>query len=111
LKKSKIGILTSNNDITRQMGPACKLFEYMTCGLPVVANNIGGWTELIEREQIGLLTDDDPKDFANSIDRILSDDSLWQKMHSNALHIVKVKNNWQENARKLLIPLYSSLCH
>lgn len=111
LKRSKIGILTSHNDITRQIGPACKLFEYMSCGLPVVANDIGGWTEMIENEQIGLLTEDDPKDFASSIDRILSDESLWHKMHTNALHTVKTKNNWQENAQKILIPLYRSLYH
>jgi glycosyltransferase involved in cell wall biosynthesis len=109
LKKSKIGILTSRNDITRQIGPPLKLFEYMSCGLPVVANDIGGWTEMIERDQIGLLADDNPKYFADSVDKILSDDSLWHKMNSNALRIIKTKNNWQEIAQRILIPLYTTL--
>lgn len=109
LIKSKIGILTSRNDITRQLGPPLKLFDYLACGLPVVANDIGGWSKMIEREGIGILTRDDPKDFARSIDSILSDDLLWFRMSNNATELIKNKHNWQNNVQNILIPMYNKL--
>lgn len=109
LIKSKIGVLTSRNDITRQLGPPLKLFDYMACGLPIVANDIGGWSKMIESEGIGRLTGDDPKDFAQSIDSILGDDSGWFKMSKNAVELIRNKYNWQKNVQNLLIPMYDKM--
>jgi glycosyltransferase involved in cell wall biosynthesis len=109
LIKSKIGILTSRNDITRQLGPPLKLFDYMACGLPIVANDIGGWSKMIDSERIGILTRDDPKEFARSIDSILSDDSAWFKMSNKAIELIRKKYNWQNNVQNILIPMYNKL--
>jgi colanic acid biosynthesis glycosyl transferase WcaI len=106
LSRSKIGVLPSSNNICRQIGTPLKLFDYMACGLPVVANHIGGWTELIEKEGVGLLSKDDPTDFAQSIDMLLGDDSLWHKMHNSAINLIKTKYNWQRIVDDVLIPLY-----
>lgn len=109
LKRSKIGILTSQNNITRQLGTPCKLFSYMACGLPIIANDIGGWSDMIKDENIGLLTNDDPEDFADSIDMLLADDSLWHRMHSNAINLIRTKYNWKKNVQDILIPIYDRL--
>lgn len=109
LHKSRIGIVTSQNDLCRQMGPALKLFEYISCGLPVVANDIGGWTKIIEDEEIGILTKDDPMEFARAINLLLNDGKLWKRMHENALGLVRSKLNWELNITESLIPLYERL--
>jgi glycosyltransferase involved in cell wall biosynthesis len=109
MERSKLAALPSQNDITRQLGPPLKLFDYMACGLPVVANDIGGWSEMIKREQIGILTSDDPKDYAQAVDIIMSDDTLWHKMHSNAMKLIKTKYNWQKVAEDILVPLYTNV--
>lgn len=109
LINSKIGILTSINDITRQIGPPLKLFDYMACGLPMVANDVGGWSEMIEKEQIGLITRDDPADFAQAVDKLLSDTSLWYRMHDNAINLVSTKYNWKIITQNVLIPMYRRL--
>lgn len=109
LSESKVGILTSVNDITRQIGPPLKLFDYMACGLPVVANRIGGWSDMVEDEGIGLLTRDDPNDFAASIDALLTDDTTWHKTRSNAERLIREKYNWDSVAGNILVPMYERL--
>jgi colanic acid biosynthesis glycosyl transferase WcaI len=109
LMRSKIGILTSRNDITRQIGPPIKLYDYMMCGLPVVANDIGGWSEMIEKEHIGILTTSEPRDFAQSIDMIINDEYLWTKMHYNAITLITNRYNWEKIVKDVLIPIYQSL--
>ncbi|AIC16431.1 glycosyltransferase family 4 protein [Nitrososphaera viennensis] len=109
LLRSKLGILTSHDDITRQLGPPLKLYDYMACGLPVIANDIGGWSKMIEDEKIGLLSKDDPKHFARCIDDLLSNESLWKEMHENTLHLIGTKYKWENVAKNELIPLYKRL--
>lgn len=109
LMRSKIGVLPSRNDITRHLGPPLKLFDYMACGVPVVANDIGGWSEFIKNERIGLLTRDDPEEYAQAIDSILSDEDLWRTMHCNAIGLIKSDHNWQKIVDAKLVPLYERL--
>lgn len=109
LMRAKIGILTSHDDITRQLGPPLKLYDYMACGLPVVANDIGGWSSMIESDRLGLLADDSPTDFANCIDELLSNRPLWEEIHENCLNKIKSKYNWGTIIKNSLIPLYESL--
>ena len=44
---------------------------------------------------MGLLADkDDPKDFADKIDMLLSDENLWYKSHQNGIKLVNSTYNW-----------------
>ena len=107
LQKSKIGVVTTTYDITWQIGHPGKLFDYMSCGLPVIANNIDSWwTKMIKKEQIGLLSTDDPKDFAQLIDYLLSDEEMWNKMSNNARNLISTKFNWESNICKNLLPIF-----
>jgi glycosyltransferase involved in cell wall biosynthesis len=109
LLRARIGILTSHNDITRQLGPPLKLYDYMACGLPIVANDVGGWSRMIENEGIGLLSKDDPHDFARCIDNLLSNGSMWNEMHENSLRLINTKYNWHSVVNNVLIPLYDNV--
>jgi len=95
LHECKVGVLPSSNDQARIMGTPIKLLDYMSTGLPVVANNIGGWTRIIEEEEIGILTHDNPKSFADATLRLLGDNALREKMANNALEAVEEKHNWE----------------
>jgi glycosyltransferase involved in cell wall biosynthesis len=102
-----VGVLCSGNDVARQMGTPIKLFTYLSVGLPVVANEIGGWSRIIEEENIGLLTDDSPEDFAVAINRLLSDKRLRKELSFNALKAVTEKYNWRKSGESL-VKVYES---
>lgn len=59
-------------------GMPLSLMEAMAAGLPVVATDVGGVSELVIHEQEGLLVDDpaDPTAMANAVERLLADASL-----------------------------------
>jgi glycosyltransferase involved in cell wall biosynthesis len=55
--------------------------EAMAAGKPIIASRIGGLPELIDDEKTGLLVPpEDPEALAKSIERLLSDPRLMQKM-------------------------------
>jgi len=110
LMNSKIGISTFQNDITWKIGIPLKPFDYISCGLPIIVNEVGNWwSNIIREENIGLVTSSDPKDFAESIDTIMNDDNLWNTMHENSLNLVKKKFNWQKICDDILTPSYNKL--
>ena len=107
LKRAKIGIATFHDDITWKLGIPLKPFDYLACGLPVVINDVGNWwSDVIQKEDVGIVTSNKPHEFAQAIDTILNDDTTWQKMHTNAINLIKTKYNWEKIVRGTLIPTY-----
>jgi len=102
LSSCHVGVVPSSNDLPRKMGPAVKLFDYLSVGLPVVANNIGGWTRIVEKENVGILTEDDPKQFASAILKIIENKSLSLKYSYSALKCVMTICSWDNSAKTLL---------
>ncbi|MGB2885643.1 MAG: glycosyltransferase, partial [Dehalococcoidia bacterium] len=85
-----------------------KLFECMAAGLPVVGSNFPDLKMFIEGYNFGVTCDpDNPKDIADAINYILSDESRYNEMRRNALEAAKVFN-WENESRKLLA-LYEGL--
>lgn len=111
LKGCYIGILPSKNDIARKLGTPLKLLEYISNGLPVVANDIGSWCNIIKENKIGILTDDNPKDFAYGICTLLEDKELYQEIQQNILKLLNEKYNWKIHIQNILLPMYKKLKH
>ena len=85
-----------------------KLFECMAAGLPVVGSNFPDLKRYIEGYNFGVTCDpDNPRDIADAINYILSDECRYNQMRDNALEAAKVFN-WQNESRKLLT-LYEGL--
>jgi len=110
IKTCYVGALPSKNDIPRKLGTPLKLLEYMSLGIPVVANDIGSWCDIIQKYKIGILTNDVPRDFAEGICTLIEDENLYRKMQKNIAKALKEKFNWEILVKKKLIPLYQKLC-
>lgn len=109
LKKCYIATLPSKDDVGRKLGTPLKLLEYMSNGLPVVANDIGSWCNIIREEKIGILTKDDPKDFADGICMLLEDEKMYKTMQNNMIKLLHEKFSWAIHVEKILLPMYQRL--
>lgn len=84
-----------------------KLFEYINAGLPVVCSDFPFMQNLVEQYQLGKSCNpDDPKDIADAINWVLSDDK-YRELKSNALKAARIFN-WENESPKL-IALYREL--
>ena len=107
LSSCHMGILCSSDDLARQMGTPVKLFTYLSAGLPIVANDVGGWLRIVKEERVGLLTDNTPEAFASTINQLLGDDDLRIKFSRNALRAVAEKYSW-DRSRESLVKVYEN---
>lgn len=103
-----VGVLPSSNDLARKMGTSVKLFDYLSVGLPVVANNVGTWTSIVKKEKVGILTEDDPADFAAGILELVQNREFAEECGARGLELVKDQFNW-DNSAKALLNEYSRL--
>jgi glycosyltransferase involved in cell wall biosynthesis len=76
-----------------------KLFEYMYSKRPIIASKIPSICEiLIDKHNALLFESDNPRDLANKIDRVLSDE--YEAMVENAFNYVKGKT-WDNRGKKI----------
>jgi glycosyltransferase involved in cell wall biosynthesis len=81
------------------------LIEAMAAGVPVVATNVPGIRDVVRHEETGLLVAPaSPADLARAIDRILSDDSLRQRLVTAAQAGVARRFTWDA-----VLPQYRQL--
>lgn len=69
--------------------------EALACGVPVVANNHGGISEIVEHSRTGLVSQDDSGLVQNLIS-LISDEEKREEMSRNARESVKNRFNWEE---------------
>ena len=90
-------------------GIPISLMEAMACGLVPVCSNIrSGMTELITQNETGFLVNDRDDDFVNTIKKIKSDDTLWQRISELARKKIveeyadeKCNKQWLDLLKKL----------
>jgi glycosyltransferase involved in cell wall biosynthesis len=102
LSSCDIAVLPSSNDLARQLGTPAKLFDYLSVGLPVVANDVGAWSSIIDSEKVGILAKDSPHDFANAIINLINNSDKRRDFSKNALNLVKDRYNWDNSSNTLL---------
>jgi glycosyltransferase involved in cell wall biosynthesis len=109
LKECYVATLPSKNDIGRKLGTPLKLLEYMSNGLPVVANDVNSWCDIIREEKIGILTKDDPKDFAAGINSLIEDEKMYTRMQTNMINLMNKKFSWKLHVEQLLLPVFKKI--
>jgi glycosyltransferase involved in cell wall biosynthesis len=79
-----------------------KLFEYMMCGVPVVACNFPEIKRVVEGEKIGICVDShDFQDIARAVNTLLEDIELRNMYSKNCLN-AREKYNWEKEKGNLL---------
>ena len=91
---SDIFILTSRNESF-----GIVLIEAMASGLPIVASNILGVRDIIEKNRTGLLVKPEQEDFVKAIEKLLNNSQLREKLIKNGLEEVK-KYSWDKIVEK-----------
>ncbi|WP_461862910.1 glycosyltransferase family 4 protein [Thermococcus sp.] len=75
--------------------------EALSCGVPVVANNHGGISEIVEHGRTGLISHDDSTLMGN-LSELTADDRLREELGRNARKSVENRFNWEMVASMVL---------
>ena len=79
------------------------ILESMACGVPVIASNVGGVSEIIENGYNGMLVEPNSSEaITNSITKLLEDPSLQHTMGERAIETIKTKFSWSVNLKKYI---------
>jgi glycosyltransferase involved in cell wall biosynthesis len=97
-----IGVLTSSKDIARQIACPIKFFDYMSCGLVVVSEEVGWWPKLIRGRNVGLVVkQNSPPDLYEGICSLAKNDEKRKSMSQNAYELIGEEFNWNKQLSKM----------
>jgi glycosyltransferase involved in cell wall biosynthesis len=103
LLQSGIGLVTFLAIPQYQRTFATKLFEYMACGLPVVASDVAPSRKIVTAAGCGVLVEaDDPQAYADAVLYLLENPGEAQRMGRNGRRAFLEKYNWEAEEGKLL---------
>ncbi len=97
-----VGIVTSSHNLSRKLGFVTKIYDYFSVGVPVVGNDIGGWTSLIHKEKVGLLSSNDPQDLANKILQFIDNPDMSYEYGERGIKLLKDKYSVKKSSRNLM---------
>jgi len=102
-----VGVAPSVDTLARKVAWPIKVFDYLSCGLPVITPDFGEWARVIAESRCGFVTEtSDAKEFAECLASL--DRSTWEEMSMNALRLIRHRFNWNALLRetdKILNPL------
>ncbi|HEX4838488.1 MAG TPA: glycosyltransferase family 4 protein [Solirubrobacteraceae bacterium] len=97
-----------NPDGTPFFGSPTKLFEYMGLRRAIVASDLDQIGEVVEDGRSGLLCPPgDVEAAADAVRRLLSDESLRERLAENALQRATSEYSWSAHVRRILDALHS----
>jgi glycosyltransferase involved in cell wall biosynthesis len=109
LNKSKIGLVTLHPRDNYLDSLPIKMFEYMYAGIPVIASDFPLWKKIIQDNDCGKCVDPFNLDeIMESIDYLMKNSSIAEKMGKNGRKAVIEKYNWSVEEEKL-VHLYRQL--
>jgi glycosyltransferase involved in cell wall biosynthesis len=102
LGRSKVGLVPLQPEQKYKRNIPIKLFEYMACGLPVLAADLPSIRPYVEQSMAGLLYDSTSSDpLAAGVLRMLSDEDGLRRMGENGRRAVQEKWNWDKMEERL----------
>lgn len=108
-KTAKVGLnMNANLGASFYYSLSNRLFDYMHAGVPQITMNYPENKKINDAHEIGLLIDDlEPNTIADAINKLLSDDALYNRLRENCLAAKEIYN-WQ-NEEKKLVAFYKNL--
>jgi len=90
-----VGLVPSADTLARKVACPVKVFDYLSCGLPVITPNVGEWSKAISANQCGFVT---KTSNAEEFDQCLSllNKPTWEKMSANGLRLIEDEYNWEK---------------
>ena len=102
LSQCHVGVVTSTYELTRRFGFVTKIYDYFSVGIPVVGNDIGGWTKVITEEKLGLLSSKDPKDLAEKFLIFIENPDMAYEYGRRGIDFLKKKHNVVISAQNII---------
>ncbi|MFW5895272.1 MAG: glycosyltransferase family 4 protein [archaeon] len=93
ISNSKIGLCPLKNKKSLKSVIPTKVIEYMGCGVPFIGTGKGEIRKLAEESNAGIITDNDPKKIADSINTMIEDSENLKELNENGRKYVKKKFN------------------
>ncbi len=81
-------------------GTRLKILAAMASGIPVISTKTGV-TGLTVKDNSEVLIANSPAEFIDSIEKIIKNKDLYEKIRSNAYSLIKKKYSWEKIAQKL----------
>jgi glycosyltransferase involved in cell wall biosynthesis len=94
-------LLPYPDTMVNRAGFANKLADYLAAGRPVATNQTGDLGELVQREQVGVATADNPEAFAAGIIGLLQERELRQAMGGRARRLAETSYSYRQRAQDL----------
>lgn len=95
---------------SRSEGLGTAFLEAMAAGLPIIGTKVGGIPDFLKGGETGLFAKvDDPKDLAEKIELLFSDEALRQKLIQNGRRLVEEKYQWSQVANRMK-KIFTELC-
>jgi glycosyltransferase involved in cell wall biosynthesis len=113
-KKTEAAYLAINpfekTGLNQYLSLSNKFFDYIHAALPQVTMNYPEYRNINQEFEVALLIDDlEPATLANSINKLLYDTALYNKIRNNCM-LAREHLNWQQEEKKL-ITFYNNLFH
>ncbi len=108
LKSCDVGVISSTTNLTRKLATPTKLCDYLSVGLPIVANDVGSWTKMVRENEVGVVTGNSPEEFADGILKLLEDPKLIYECGQRGIKLVRDELNYY-NVTERLLELYKTL--
>ncbi len=102
-QKAGIGMgLAENTGINQYLALPNKFFDYIHAGLPQIVMNFPEYIKLNQQFEVAVLIEDlNPERIADSVNNLLLNDVLYQRLRENCLKAREILN-WQQEEKKLL---------
>jgi len=99
IKASKLGLIPHRKTEHVDTTIPNKIFDYMGCGIPIVASDANPLKRIIEEENCGATFKSfDVNDLANAVCKVYDS---YKPQNSTALSAIKTKYNWQIDEQRL----------
>jgi glycosyltransferase involved in cell wall biosynthesis len=110
LSQAKVGLIGLKNFVKFHKQSATKLFEYMTQAIPCVSVDLPPERRFMESGKHGFLVPiENPEAMADAVYKIITDDSLGEKMSGNAYEHLLENGYYAEKESDVLAEFYRSI--
>ncbi len=101
--RAHIGLVVMEDTLNARVALSNRVFEYMYCKIPVVADDQPEFRKLIEETECGILTNScDPERYANDIANLIENPQLAAKLGANGNKAITTKYNMEHELENMM---------